>query len=185
MDGPSDPLTGAVPHRDEVLAEFAALRQEIEARSESHQNIFVFQLTTAGALFGFALSDPARILLLLIVPMSSYLLLTRSVVQVTSIAVIGEYIRDEIEPKAPGLGWERYWRRVPYFFPFVRWAHPNIVLFCGTPALALAWTAYHLVRQPPTVGTLLLILTWCLDAAVTAYGVRVTWRSATRPFGPR
>jgi hypothetical protein len=60
-----------------ALAEFAALRQEIAGRSSAQQNILALQLTTSGALFGFALAKSGRAGLLLIVPVVSYLLLTR------------------------------------------------------------------------------------------------------------
>jgi hypothetical protein len=55
-----------------VLAEFAALRQEIERRNIVQHALFALQLTSAGAIFSFALSDESRARFLLIVPISTY-----------------------------------------------------------------------------------------------------------------
>lgn len=38
------------------LAEFAALRQELEGLSGTYQNTFALQLSAAGAIFSFALT---------------------------------------------------------------------------------------------------------------------------------
>jgi hypothetical protein len=169
---------------DGALAEFSALKQEIASRSAVQHNLFALQLTSAGTLFGFALSASSRTLLLLIVPVSSYLLCTRSIVQITSIAVIGEYIRDELEPKIEGLGWEVYWRRLPYPFPFKRWTHPNLLLFAGASALALIWTATPILARPLSPSTVGLAMMWIMDVALTVYLAYLTWISATQGLGP-
>jgi hypothetical protein len=170
---------------DVALAEFTALRQEIDSRSTTQQNLFVLQLTSAGALFGFALSGPSRTLLLLIIPFSTYLLCTRSLVQITAIAVIGEYIRDELEPAIEGLAWERYWRQLPHPFPFARWAHPNLLLFAGVSSLALLWTMPSIIGHRHAVDAAGLAVVWLLGAVVTIYVAHLTWTSATKVFAPR
>ncbi|MEV6871507.1 hypothetical protein [Amycolatopsis sp. NPDC051128] len=50
------------------LAEFVALRAEILHLGEQQWKATAFLITTTGAVFGFALSLPGRIPLLLIVP---------------------------------------------------------------------------------------------------------------------
>jgi hypothetical protein len=169
---------------DGALAEFSALKQEIASRSNVQHGLFALQLTSAGTLFGFALSASSRSLMLLIVPVSSYLLFTRSIVQITSIAIIGEYIRDELESKIQGLGWEAYWRRMPYPFPFKRWTHPNLLAFPGVAGLASIWTASPIMTRPLSTTTIGLAIMWVLDVVLTAYLTYLTWISATQGFGP-
>jgi hypothetical protein len=170
---------------DGQLAEYAALRQEIETRSTAQQNLFSLQLTAAGALFGFALSGPGRAVLVLIVPLSSYLLFARYLVHSTAIAVIGEYLRDHLEPQLVGDGWERYWRRQPRRLPFARWTHPNLLLFPGVSGLALAWSAPAVLGRWPDSAAVGLGLSWLAGLAVTVYSGYLVWTSGTRVFGPR
>ena len=67
--------------RECVLAEFTALRQEVERRRSLQHNLFVLQLTFSAAVFSFALADQKRVLLLLIVPVVTYMLCGRFVSQ--------------------------------------------------------------------------------------------------------
>ncbi|MGH3657492.1 MAG: hypothetical protein ACRDUA_12605 [Micromonosporaceae bacterium] len=62
------------PSSEGPLAEFAAMRQAIESCIERMTKLHLFQLSTAGAIFAFVMSGKGRAGLLLIVPVSSYLL---------------------------------------------------------------------------------------------------------------
>jgi hypothetical protein len=89
------------------LAEFAALRQEIDRRNLVRHALFVLQLTSAGAIFSFALSGQTHSSFLLIVPISTYVLCARYVEQQHGIQRVASYIKNELSNRvAGGLGWE-------------------------------------------------------------------------------
>ena len=94
------------------LAEFKALRQEIERRSKIQYNLFALQLTTAGVIFSFALSGghSNRSALLLIIPVSSWMLCAEYVDQIYGQRIAGKYIREQLNMRCvPGaLGWEEW-----------------------------------------------------------------------------
>jgi hypothetical protein len=168
---------------DGALAEFTALRQEILNRSTAQQNVLALQLSTSGALFGFALAKGSRATLLLIVPVLSYLLLTRYLMHTATISDISRYIRDELDGRVPGgLGWESYWRRQPSRLPLSWWRHPNTMLFPGSAGLALAWTA-HTVFKFDGLDQLGLTAVWLLEFAVTTYSIYLMWFSSNRILG--
>src|SRR3569623_2109612 len=56
-----------------ALAEFSALRAEIERRAGVQWNVFALQVTTAGAISSVALSRATNAALLLLIPLSSYM----------------------------------------------------------------------------------------------------------------
>lgn len=63
------------------LAEFAALRSEIENRVQCQQGFQTLQITAIAAIFSFALSQARYIGILLTVPAISYLFCGRFVAQ--------------------------------------------------------------------------------------------------------
>ena len=79
-----------------LLAEFSALRDEILQNLSMQWNTFVFQLTTTGIVFSFALTDKSRVGFLLIIPVVSYALGGRFLHGSRAIQEIGIYIRDEL-----------------------------------------------------------------------------------------
>lgn len=169
---------------DGPLAEFAALRREIDRRAVAQQQIVVLQVLTAGTLFVIAFWHVSWAPWLLIVPFSSCLLCTAFVAQVAAIATIVEYIRDELEPTIEGLGWERYRQQVVYPFPFLRSSHPNLLLFGGVPGLALvlALKPVFIDERSPTPG---YVAAWLVGVLVAVYGAYLAWTSATGVFVPR
>ncbi|MFC6091606.1 hypothetical protein [Saccharothrix lopnurensis] len=124
------------------LAEFAALRVEIQERVKAQQQMLSFQLTFTGAVFGFAITRPGMTALLLIVPFGSYLLCARLVAQHFGTLRVAMYIKDELSGRVPGgLGWERWLesrqRRRPHFMGSTL---PLLFTFAGASVLALGWT---------------------------------------------
>ncbi|MFG2044424.1 hypothetical protein [Dactylosporangium sp. NPDC048998] len=169
---------------DGPLAEFAALRREIDRRAVAQQQIFVLQVLTAGALFVIAFWHVSWAPWLLIIPFSSCLLCTASVAQIAAIATIVGYIRDELEPTIEGLGWERYRQQVPYPFTFPRLSHPNLLLFGGVPGLALVLALKPVLidERLPAPG---YVAAWLVGVLVAIYGAYLAWISATGRFFPR
>lgn len=124
------------------MAEFAALREEIQDRVKAQQQMLSLQLTLTGAIFGFAVTRPGMTALLLIVPFGSYLLCGRLVAQHFGTLRVAAYIKDELSGRVPGgLGWERWLedrqRRRPHFLGSTL---PLLFTFTGASVLALAWT---------------------------------------------
>ena len=107
------------------LAEFAALRSEIINRSNLAWNIFALQLTAAGVIFSFALSNPHHTGFLLILPLTSYAFTGRYVSQHLGTQNVGTYIREVLDPKMNGeLSWEGWIRGRPSQARALSWLNP-------------------------------------------------------------
>jgi hypothetical protein len=161
------------------LAEFAALRQEIERRSQIQHNIFTLQLTISGAVFSFALSNHARVYFLLIVPISTYMLAGRYVTQHFGIIYAGKYIKEVLGALVPGgLGWERWLidhRRRQLFF--LEWADPHYVTYPGISVLALAWLAPQVIvtHGMPLLVWFGIISLWTIGLVATVASFYLVW----------
>jgi hypothetical protein len=170
--------TGESAHAG-ALAEFAALRQEVERRTTLQHNLFVLQLTLSSAIFGFALSGQGRVLLLLIVPIVTYMLCGRFVSQHYGIVYAGQYIREVLDLKVPGgLSWERWiidHRRRRMFF--LEWVDPHYVTFAGVAFLALAWTAPPVFsfREVNAVLNIAALVIWLIGLVAAAASLYMTW----------
>lgn len=137
------------------LAEFAALRAEIDALSRTKVQLFTLQLTVTGAVFSFAISNPSLGGLLLIVPISSYLLCALYVSTEADALAIGSYIRAELSVKVPGgLGWEGWWREHSARVGRLNgWTLPLLILFGGSGVLALVWSASTFGAASSPIGS--------------------------------
>jgi hypothetical protein len=92
------------------LAEFVALRTEIERRATIQWHVLALQITIAGAVFGFALSGGRREVLLLVIPVTTYMTFGRYITHAVFVTLISRYIHIELSPRVPGgLRWEE-WR---------------------------------------------------------------------------
>ncbi len=156
---------------DGALAEFSSLRTEIDSRSKYQQQILVLQLTLTSAIFGLGLSKPVPLGILLIVPLSSYLLCGRYIGQRTAIRWASRYITEKLSPRVPGgLGWSRWTSENRRPERLVDWYLPLIICFPGASLLALGWTV-RLVFVPghrsgwATTG---LVMVWISGLLATA-----------------
>jgi len=159
------------------LAEFVALRQEIDDFRRAQFQILALQLTITGAVFGFVLSAANISALLLVLPISSYLLCGRYVAQHLGTLIDALYIRVELSPRIPGgLGWEA-WRHGPAVsrlgLPLQRrlWLStiPLLLGFPGSAILALAWSAslFLPLSGPLTPGEAGLAAVWLIGTTAT------------------
>jgi hypothetical protein len=134
---------------DVRLAEYQSLRQEIDERRKLESTIFLFQLTSVGVIFAYVLSNPTTSLLLLILPVSSYILFTRYALYSLGTAEIRTYIRTELSPKlGKALEWEAWIKeRTPllkgYFF-----VHPTALAFPAPSLVAIVWTITETLTGP-------------------------------------
>jgi hypothetical protein len=162
-----------------ALAEFAALRQEVERRRSLQHQLFALQLTFSAAVFSFALSDRTRVPLLLILPIATYMLCGRFVSQHYGIVYAGQYIREVLDSKVPGgLSWEQWvidHRRRQLFF--LESIDPHYVTFPGIAYLALAWTAPYVFsfRQVNTVLDIIMLTMWVIGFIAAAASLYMTW----------
>lgn len=128
------------------LAEFEALRKEIENRSNAQHQLITLNLTAIGTFLGFVLSSRADLKLLLLLPILApaigLLYLDHAVV----IGLMGSYIQNTF-----GYNWEKTIRTRERDVPsrFLVFGIPIILIFGGIPigaliasysVLAEAWT---------------------------------------------
>ena len=104
---------------DFYLAEFQALRKEIEWNVEHLRRFEVYAVITTGTIWGFLLAHGGdyfrgtkltyrfAALVPLFVSVASWL---RSRGQAATVQMIGKYIQEHVEPKFTAEGWERFLR---------------------------------------------------------------------------
>jgi len=90
-----------------MLAEYAALRTEVDRRANVQWNVFALQITSAGVIASLALSHVSDVALLLVIPLSSYMLGSRYVLHDYHLKLISRYIRDSLSQRLGGnLAWD-------------------------------------------------------------------------------
>jgi uncharacterized membrane protein len=164
-----------------MLAEYAALRAEIERRGTVQWSVFALQLASAGAIASVAISAASNLALLLLVPLSSYLLGSRYILHDFHMKLIRRYLRESLAERLAGhIHWES-WRTAALAAPTTRgwfsitgWnvVHSTRLAFEGVGFLALVAAGlsagYHWWRTPPpwplTAG---FATSWLFGAAVT------------------
>jgi hypothetical protein len=93
---------------DALLTEYNALRSELVSRIGIRNQIFLGALTLAGVTFSFGLSNPS---IAFVCPIIAMCLGAAWLQHDARVREIGEYIREQIEPNVPGLGWEVHRRQ--------------------------------------------------------------------------
>ncbi|SCF34978.1 hypothetical protein GA0070618_5577 [Micromonospora echinospora] len=166
------------------LAEFSALRLEIQERVKAQQQMLSLQLTVSAAIFGFAISRPGMTALLLIMPFTSYLLCGRLVAQHFGTLRVAEYITAELSGRVPGgLGWEEWLRRRQPSNPHLLGSTlPLLLTFVATSVFALGWTVGYVflrgdVDIAPRIG---LAAVWTLGMAATVLSTMLVLQMAGR-----
>jgi hypothetical protein len=155
-----------------LLAEFAALRAEILQRQNIQWNTFALQLTAAGVVFSFALSNPSHRGFLLILPVVTYALTGRYVSQAIGTEKAGIYIREVLDVKANGqLHWEE-WNKTQRIITVrtLTWVNPLFLAFPGVAVIALAWVAPYVwtSHSTPVGERVLIVIVWLIGVAITA-----------------
>jgi hypothetical protein len=92
-----------------MLAEYTALRTEVDRRATVQWNVLALQLTSTGVIASLAISHAADIALLLVIPLSSYMLGSRYILHDYHLKLINRYIRDSLSGRLRGhLTWESW-----------------------------------------------------------------------------
>jgi hypothetical protein len=165
-----------------MLAEYSALRTEIDRRANVQWNVYALQLASAGAISSLSISAASNVALLLIIPLSSYMLGNRYILHDFHIKLIQRYVRESLSGRLRGkLEWER-WKKEELFsgvgdrrrFSVTGWnlIHPTRLAFQGVAILALAavpFSAAHTWWTKPPHWSLILgfAMIWTLGAAST------------------
>jgi hypothetical protein len=177
-----------------MLAEYAALRAEVDRRATVQWNVLALQLTSTGVIAGLTISHASDIALLLVIPLSSYMLGSRYILHDFHLKLISRYIRDSLSERLRGhLAWESW--KVSQITPDTgprgwltptAWnlLHPTRLAFEGVAWLALLTAAlaaaYSWRDNTPAWGLLLgFALLWTLGALGTYFLHRSFDRSAS------
>ena len=195
--GGSFPAPGAEPQAatQVMLAEYAALRTETDRRATIQWNVLALQLTSTGVIASLAISRASGAALLLIIPLSSYMLGSRYILHDFHLKLISRYIRDSLSERLAGhLAWEG-WKTSQVttgagprgWLTPTAWnlLHPTRLAFEGVAWLALLAAAlaaaYSWRDNAPAWGLVLgFALLWILGA-VAGYFLH---RSFNRSSGP-
>jgi hypothetical protein len=146
-------------------------------------NMFALQLTAAGVVFSFALSNPSHTGFLLILPVITYALTGRYVGHFISTQKLATYIREVLEVRAHGqLNWETWHKSQPTASLVLTWLNPLFLMFPGVAVTAILWVVpYVWVGHSAATGERVLIITiWLVDVAITALSFQLIGRIASR-----
>jgi len=149
-----------------MLAEYTALRTEMDRRATIQWNVLALQLTSTGVIASLALSHASQLALLLVIPLSSYMLGSRYVLHDFHLKLISRYIRDSLSGRLGGhLPWEG-------------WKISQIASDTGPRGLLspTAWNVLHPTRLAFEGVAWLALLTAALAAAYT-------WRDKAPAWG--
>lgn len=167
-----------------MLAEYSALRSEVDRRASVQWNVVALQITSAGVIASLAIAHVSDIALLLVIPLSSYMLGGRYILHDYYLKLISRYIRDSLSVRLGGnLVWESWKisqtesdtqpRRLP---TPAAWnlLHPTRLAFEGVASLALLsaalGAAYTWWNKAPGWGLILgFALLWVLGALATYF----------------
>ena len=176
---------GPAPDRDMILAEYPALRAEILQRSSLQWNMFALQLTAAGVVFSFALSNSTHTGFLLILPVVSYVLTGRYVSQVLGTQNAAAYIREVLEPRTDGtLHWETWNRSLRPRARILTFLNPLFLAFPGVSVIALAWVAPFVWAGHDVGKRILVAIIWLIGLVVTGLSVQLIARVVSRHWNP-
>lgn len=177
-----------------MLAEYSALRTEMDRRAAIQWNVLALQVTSAGVIASLAISHASEIALLLVIPLSSYMLGSRYILHDFHLKLISRYIRDSLSGRLQGhLAWDS-WKMSQMasgvgprgWLTPTAWnlLHPTRLAFEGVAWLALLTAAlaatYSWRDRAPAWG---LILGFALLWALGVLSTYVLHRSFDRSAG--
>jgi hypothetical protein len=142
------------------LAEYVAMRAEILHCSQHMSALFNLLIASNGVILGVVLrgqvvpSTPSAgranggssLMVLLVLPVISYLVSVRYVYLHVGAVRIGHYIDDALRARIPGgIGWETYLRNMKKNYPDISQRWSDYIAFLGTSVLGLTGSAYALL----------------------------------------
>ncbi len=126
-----------------LLEEYKMLRNDIHQRIHFRFQIFNLLLVALGGILSLGLEKQSPDILL-IYPVLSFFLTLSWIHQGTVMVRLARYLRDELEPKVPGLAWEAYINRdsarLSGFSIIGFFATSGFIIFSQVLALVLAFS---------------------------------------------
>src|SRR5579871_3179802 len=104
----TQPVSSGDPTNPLVAAEYKALRDEMLNRINFRYQLLNLTLIIAGTLLAAGVHADVSAAVLLIYPLLAAFLAAGWVHNGNTIVPLSQYIRDELEAKYSGLGWETY-----------------------------------------------------------------------------
>jgi hypothetical protein len=143
-----------------LLEEYKTLRNDIQQRIQFRFQIFGLLLIAMGALFPLGLQKVAPSPMpLLIYPVIALFLTLSWVHQGVIMIKLARYIRDEIEPKLPGLAWEqtikRESKRFSGFSLLGTFATSGLIVISQILAITLGWAVKMKNTAPDSLAGML------------------------------
>lgn len=131
-----------------LLEEYKTLRNDIQQRIQFRFQVFGLLLVAMGALFPLGLQGKSPSPMpLLIYPIVAMFLTLSWVHQGVIMIKLARYIRDEIEPKLPGLAWEqtinRESKRFSGFSLLGTFATSGLIVISQILAITLGWAVQN------------------------------------------
>ncbi len=166
------------PERAGLLLEYGALREEILKRVDLRHQILSITLTLAGVFLGIGLSDGgANAPIALVYPALAALLAMGWGQNESRVRELATYVRQRLEPRIPGLGWETHMDSVRGAHGDHAWhlaiaSHGGV--FLCTQGLAIAVGLFHLG------GTSAEWLLLAVDGLAVAYVAAMLLRAGRR-----
>ena len=150
--------------REELLAEYGALREEITYRMGVRSQMLAYNLLVIGAIPPFVLEDKLDPIALAIYPYFSFIPSTIWAKMDLRIGEIGEYIYTFIEPRLKGFNWQNYIKEqyqgklLNRFFRLTE--IPAIGIFLGTQIIAIVLAVNSLIisRKINASETIILLI---------------------------
>jgi 8-oxo-dGTP diphosphatase len=133
--------------RTEMLQEFSALRDESVKRTEIRHQLLSFTLVAAGTFLTVGAQEIVEPSVLLIYPLLAAFLAATWTHSDIRVGEIGEYIRNNIEPRLEGLNWEEYLHKK--YAEQESWLKKRLSelsasgIFLSTELLAVILARYH------------------------------------------
>jgi hypothetical protein len=167
------------------LAEFVALRSEYERRATTMWNVLALQITIAGAIFGFAISGQRREILLLVIPIATYMTCGRYVIHCQRSHLIAVYFHTSLSKRIPGgLHWEEWAAANERRYPVGHFAvvHHTGIVFPGVSTLAICAFAISALSSNLAGGktwyaVVATIAVVAIDVTLTALVVFSIWKA--------
>jgi hypothetical protein len=180
-----------------ALAEYTAMRAEILQCSQQMSNLFTALIATVGVVSGVVLRPNAgltdSLVVMLVLPVVSYLIVVRYLYLYTGAVRIGIYIETKLEQRIMGEGgWESWFDenksavRAKKSAWILRQGLADWLAFLGTAVLGLVGSAYGISHKTGGSRTV-LCAAWCLGAILTGLTIwtLVAKRSIRSRIRPR
>lgn len=153
-----------------LLEEYKMLRNDIHQRIHFRFQIFNLLLVALGGILSLGL-EKGNPKILLVYPVLSFFLAMNWIHQGVVIVKLARYLRDELEPKIPGMAWEAYIKRDSTRFSGFSvigfFATIGFVIFSQALTLVLAFS----IEPDAKWGglTIFLAVLGCLVTVLTLY----------------